>query len=122
MHAPQSGFLDVPIQMQLNPRFTTIKISYYLQIKVATCYINDQNIFQLILRAGNVRDIALFSAISWNLWRHRNELAHGTSVDNSFSLLRKAEDLVFSFEAANKATEPCNPPLIVDRSLISHEI
>jgi hypothetical protein len=77
---------------------------------------NVQNIFQLTLQAGNVRDIALFSAISWNLWRHRNELAHGTSVDNSISLLRKAEDLVFSFEAATKATEPRNPPLIVDRS------
>ena len=35
---------------------------------------------------------------------------------NSVSLLRKAKDLVFSFEAATKVTEPCNPPLIVDRS------
>ena len=38
------------------------------------------------------------------------------SVDNSVSLLHKAKDLVFSFEAATKATKPCNPPLIVDQS------
>ena len=71
---------------------------------------NPYEIISTVLLQNQSHISALFSTISWFLWRHRNDLLHGNPIGNSTSLLRKALDMVMSYEEANMAIESSTPP------------
>ena len=71
---------------------------------------NPYEVISQVLLQNQSQVSALFSTISWLLWRHRNDLLHGNPADNSASFLRKAVDMVVSYEEANTAIESSTPP------------